>query len=644
MEMHEEQQPPEYQSTWSASQDSADDHVTPDRGDAGEALDSGIPAAEPGTQEPGADSPAGGHEPAGSYEPAGGDEPAGGYEHPTMIYAPPGSYVPPGADEPGAGGGYGAPGENYGPGGYGPGSGAPGSGAPGHGAPGYGAPGYGAAGYGAEPGYGGDSGYGGGPGYPGGYGPGGYGPGGQYPPGGAGYGLPGDVIGGGYGEERPPRRGTRVLTYVVVAALAAGVGAGTVLALNHNSGGASQPSVSLPGAGAVPRPGSGTGSGGSTNASSSVMQAVNRKVSPGIVDVISQPAYQTGTLEGTGMILSRSGLVLTNNHVVEGTSSVQAKIANTGKTYSVKVIGTDATDDVALLQLIGAANLTPVPLGNSNTVRVGDAVVALGNADGQDGPPTVVSGKVTSLNQSIKASDQGAGTTENLHGMLQTNAPIISGDSGGALANAQGQVIGMNTAANSTPNLGGGSSGQGTTSMGFAIPIDRALSIAQLIAGGHASAKIQIGLPAFLGVTVARASSGNGSSNATSPQAQWQELRQAAQTQNGFGGFGGGGQGGSNGSSGCLGSSDSSSVPSHIANVSSGALIGGVLCKTPVASAGMTAGSVITSINGQAVSSPNALTKLLTQYHPGNTISVVWVAPNGKQRTSSLQLASGPAK
>ena len=92
-----------------------------------------------------------------------------------------------------------------------------------------------------------------------------------------------------------------------------------------------------------------------------------------------------------------------------------------------------------------------MPLGNSNTVRVGDAVVALGNADGQDGPPTVVSGKITNLNQSIKASDQGAGSVENLHGMLQTSAPIISGDSGGALANAQGQVIGMNTAANSTP-------------------------------------------------------------------------------------------------------------------------------------------------------------------------------------------------
>ena len=519
---------------------------------------------------------------------------------------------------------------------------------------GYGAePGYGGgSSYGNEPGYGGGSSYGGGsgygsygggPGYPGGYGPGGYGqasPGGQYPPGNAGYGMPGDIIGGGYGDERPPRRGTRILTYVVVAALAAGVGAGTVLALNHNAGNSSQPSVSLPGAGAVPRPGSGSGSGGNTNASSSVMQAVNRKVSPGIVHVISQPAYQTGTLEGTGMILNRSGLILTNNHVVEGTSSVTAKIANTGKSYNVRVIGTDAADDVALLQLIGATNLTPVPLGNSNTVRVGDAVVALGNADGQDGPPTVVSGKITNLNQSIKASDQGAGSVENLHGMLQTSAPIISGDSGGALANAQGQVIGMNTAANSTPNLGSG--GQGT-SMGFAIPINRALSLAQLIASGHGSGKIQIGLPAFLGVTVARNSSSNGSSTATSPQVQRQELEQAAQAPNGFGGFGPG-QGGGSGSTGCLKTSDTASVPTHIANVSSGALISGVLCGTPVAAAGMTAGSVITSINGHAVSSPAALTQLLTQYHPGTTISVTWVAPNGKQHTSSLKLAAGPAK
>jgi S1-C subfamily serine protease len=625
--MHEErsgsEQPPEYQSAWSASSDSADDHVTSSGADADRALhadalrspdehaaqatapDAAAAAgteAGTGTRQPW--DPPGEHEP-GEHEPGadgpGADGPAAdGYPHPTMIYAPPGTYVSSDADETAAGPGYGSPAGSYGAGG----------------------------------------GYGGGPGYPGGYGSGEYGPGGPYPPGGAGYGMPGDIIGGGYGQERPPRRGSRILTYVVVAALAAGVGAGTVLALNHNSGSSSAtPNVTLPGTGAIPTPGSGLGSGGgNTNANSSVTHAVAQKVSPGIVDVISQPAYQSGTLEGTGMILSSNGLVLTNNHVVEGTSSIRAKIANTGRTYTVTVLGTDAGDDVALLKLNGASGLTPVPLGNSQRVQIGDAVVALGNAGGQDSVPAVVSGKITNLNQSIKASDQGAGTTENLHGMLQTSAPIVSGDSGGALANTSGQVIGMNTAANSSPGVGGGQA----SSVGFAIPINRALAIADQIAGGHASAKIQIGLPAFLGVTVARAANGTGSSTATSPQVQLQQLQQAAQAPNGFGGFGGG-QGG-NGSGACLPTNDSLSVPSHIAPVGTGALISGVLCSTPVASAGMTAGSVITSINGQAITSPAALTKRLTQFHPGNTISVTWVAPSGQQHTSSLALAPGPAK
>jgi S1-C subfamily serine protease len=550
-----------------------------------------------------------------------------GYENPTVIYGgsqPPGGYPPPPPpDVPGAG--YGAPGGGYG---YGyPG----GPGYPGYAQSGYGQPGYGQPGYGQGAGYG-----------QGGYGQGGYG--GHYPPG-AGYGTqggyPGDIIGGGYGQDRSPRRGSRIVTYVVVAALAAGVGAGTVLALNHNSSNNPQAgNTPLPGGSAVPQPGTGSASGGgNTNANSSATQFVTSKVSPGIVDVISQPSYQSGTLEGTGMILNSNGLVLTNNHVIQGTSSVQVKIANTGQTFKVQVIGTDATDDVALLKLIGAANLKTVPVGNSSSVQVGQSVVALGNADGQDGPPTVVTGKITNLNQSIKASDQGAGTTENLHGMLQTNAPIISGDSGGALANTAGQVIGMNTAAQS--NIGG----QGA-SMGFAIPINRALSIARQIAGGQASANIQIGLPPFLGVTVARSvSSSGGSSAMTSPHSQLNQLKQACSSQqNGFGGFGGGGS-----SSGCFSSraclsSNQLSVPSSIAQVSEGALVGGVLCNTPASTAGMTAGSVITAINGHAVTSPASLTQVLSPYHPGNTIPVTWVTPNGQRHTSPLKLAAGPAK
>jgi S1-C subfamily serine protease len=254
--------------------------------------------------------------------------------------------------------------------------------------------------------------------------------------------------------------------------------------------------------------------------------------------------------------------------------------------------------------------------------------VALGNAEGEDGAPTVVTGTITDLDRSIEASDAGAGTTENLHHMLQTNAPIVEGDSGGALAAMDGKVIGMNTAANSSTTGGGGG-----TSMGFAIPINRALSIARQIASGKTTAKIQIGLPAFLGVTVA--SSKSGPSTSTNPQVQLQQLQQPA---GGLGGLGGG-----NSSNGCL-ATDQAVAPASAANVSSGALIGGVLCNTPGSQAGMTGGSVIIAIGGHAVTSPASLTNVLNNYRPGQTVPVTWVSPSGQHHVSSVKLAPGPAK
>ena len=703
-----EQQPPEYQSAWPASHDGSDDYVAQSDGDPDQARHD-VASAAPGDQSTqpaaagplpagqasgpqpgplaGADQPAAGSpdQPAAADQPAAGitDQPAsadrpaaggagqpgaGGYENPTMIYAPPGSY-PAGSGDPGTQGGHGPGGSGYEASGYGPGyGGEPGygggagyGGEPGYGGSGYGGSAYGGGGsaYGGEPGYGGVSAYGGGyggSGYqggygygPGGYGPGGYGPGG-YPPGGTGYGTPGgygpdDVI--GY-RDRPPKRGSRIVTYVVVAALAAGVGAGTVLALNHNSGNSS-PNIAAPnpgfgGAGGGSGGGfggAGAPTGGGNGISNAKVAAAASKVSPGIVDIISRPKYQSGTLEGTGMILNSTGLVLTNNHVVQGTSKWTVKIADTGRTYrNVTVLGTDATDDVALLQLNGASGLHPIPHANSDSVHKGDQVVALGNAEGRDGKPNVVAGRVTALNRSIKATDQGAGTTENLHGMLETNAPIISGDSGGALANMQGQVIGMNTAANSSASIGGGQSG---ASMGFAIPINTALSIATLIDQGKPSSKVQIGLPAFLGVTVA--SQKSGPSTSADPKVQQHQLRSANRQSGGFGGFGGGApSSGGSSSNSCLNINAQTSAPSRIAPVSSGTLVSGVLCGTPVDQVGMTAGAVITSINGQAIASPASLTQNLTQYHPGATISVQWVAPNGQHHTSSLKLAAGPAK
>ncbi|HEV2452366.1 MAG TPA: trypsin-like peptidase domain-containing protein [Streptosporangiaceae bacterium] len=648
----------------------APDAVVSQGSDAPPAQDAGTtPAAPP---PPHLDSPA---EDTGPFQTAGAPQaqdpgspsapgvaappppPAPGYERP-MVYGgtpppPPGGYPPPtGYGQPGYGQQHGYGQQGYGQQGYGqPGYGQPGYGQPGHGQPGHGQSGYhygydtrpggyqpGGRGYGssgyaspgydqASPGYGqpgyGQPGYGQ-PGYdqPG-YGQPEYGQHGGY--------LPGDIIGYGPQEPRPPRRGARVLTYVVVAALAAGIGAGLVLALKNPS----NPSGNT---GALPGSSSGPTSGGSggINANNASVEAVKAKVSPGIVDVISTPSYQSGQLEGTGMVISSNGLVLTNNHVIQGTSKVVAKVADTGQTFTVTVLGTDASQDVALLKLNGASGLKTVARGDSDAVRLGDQVVALGNAGGQDGPPQVASGRITNLNQSIQASDQGAGTLENLHGMLETNAPIVSGDSGGALANMRGQVIGMNTAANSN-SIGGGAT------MGFAIPIKRALSIASQITAGQGTAQIQIGLPAFLGVMVVPGRSpGSGPSTATSPQVQLQQLKQILQQQNGgFSGFGGFGPG--NGGTSCA-NGQQQQVPTHIAQVSSGALITGVICNTPVNSAGMTSGSVLTRINGQTVTSPASLTKIMSHYHPGNPVSITWVAPSGQQHTSTIKLAAGPAK
>jgi S1-C subfamily serine protease len=233
---------------------------------------------------------------------------------------------------------------------------------------------------------------------------------------------------------------------------------------------------------------------------------------------------------------------------------------------------------------------------------------------------------VTALNQTITAGDQGGTiTSETLHGMIETNANIVSGDSGGPLANSAGQVIGMNTAGN-----GEGFSAQQSTA-GFAIPIDTALTVARQIDAGHATSAITIGSPPFMGVYI-------GSGSDSNPQDQ-----AAQQGGSGFGGggFGGNGFGGS-GSQGCYTNNRDLAAPSSIAPVSSGTLIVGVICNSPAVTAGMTAGSVITSVNGQAIGAPDSLTGVVSQYHPGDVISVTWVSPSGQRSTSNLTLGSGP--
>ena len=317
-------------------------------------------------------------------------------------------------------------------------------------------------------------------------------------------------------------------------------------------------------------------------------QAVYRQVVPGIVDVTSNLQYLQETAKGTGFVINAAdGLILTNNHVIDQATSVTVTLVTSGRSYPARVLGYDAADDIALLQVRGAAGLKAVRTGDSSLAAVGTPVLAIGNEAGQGGSPTVAPGVISSLGRTIVASDQSSGLTETLYGMLQTSADIRPGDSGGPLADAAGRVIGIDTAA-------GGS----TVYSGYAIPINQALPIARQIAAGRGGGspegspgrtspgnsparedgKVQIGLPAFLGVLLP-------DSTSSSPSRQdGQELRQA----------------------GAVSGTQRVTAPPRtsrsgrpsVAPVRSGALVDGVLCGTAADQAGISAGDVITSFAG----------------------------------------------
>ena len=321
-------------------------------------------------------------------------------------------------------------------------------------------------------------------GYPAGPGPAAFGGAGY--PGGPGYGA-----GYGFATEPPPpprRNHKRGLIITGAAALVAGAAAGGLI------GGLHPTSVST-----------------ATATSKTVLSTsqIASRVDPGLVDVVSTLGDQQATAAGTGIVLTSNGEVLTNNHVIDGATSIKVTDVGNGRTYTAKVVGYDASQDVAVIQLQNASGLTVASLGDSSTVQTGDSVVALGNAGGKGGTPSVAAGTVTALNQSITASDEGAGNSEQLTGLIETNADIQPGDSGGSLVNSYGQVIGMDTAASSGTQLQS-QSGQ-AAEQAFAIPINEATSIARQIEAGTTSATVHIGATAFLGVETQPASQGSGS-------------------------------------------------------------------------------------------------------------------------------------
>lgn len=414
-----------------------------------------------------------------------------------------------------------------------------------------------------------------------------------------------------------------VTAILVVVSVLAGVGlgyavwrpgnAGSLASGNSTSGGSgssgsgSTPFGSgFPGLGLTPSGSSSSGgssSGGSSSASPSVPTGVAAAVDAGLVDINTTLSYQGETAAGTGMVLTSSGEVLTNNHVIDGATTISATDIGNGTTYTASVVGYDRSGDLAVLQLHGASGLHTVTIGDSAKVVVGQAVVAIGNAGGVGGTPTAAGGTVTALDQPITASDEDGANAEQLSGLIEVNANVVPGDSGGPLVDSAGDVVGIDTAAST------GVSFSSAGGAGYAIPINEAMTVAKEIEAGDASSTLHIGPTAFLGVDVE-------SSGATS---------------GGFGGLGGlGGFGLGTGG----GSGSSSTV--------TGAVVVGVASGSPAQQAGLVQGDVITSLGGQHIDSASALSSAVSGRSPGDSVQLVWVDASGTQHTATVQLGSGP--
>ena len=238
------------------------------------------------------------------------------------------------------------------------------------------------------------------------------------------------------------------------------------------------------------RGGFGQGSGSSSGSASIDSSTATATQIQGVVTIVSQLGYQDGESAGTGIVLTSSGRILTNNHVIDGSTSIEVTDEVTGKSYTATVVGTNATKDIAVLQLTGASGLRAATIASTAAAQ-GDAVTAVGNAEGT-GTLTAASGTVTDTDQQITTQSEGSAAGETLDGLIETDADVVSGDSGGPLKNSSGQVVGIDTAASS------GSS----DITGYAIPITTALSVAEQILAGQDTAEITIGLPAFIGVSL----------------------------------------------------------------------------------------------------------------------------------------------
>jgi len=320
------------------------------------------------------------------------------------------------------------------------------------------------------------------------------------------------------------------------------------------------------------------------------VSGVTGKVQPGLVNITTTLYGGAGEGAGTGMVISSSGEVLTNNHVIENAESISVEIGGDGESHTAKVIGYDVADDVALIKIQDVSNLDTIPIGDPSGVVVDDPIVVIGNALGRGGDPTSASGTVTALNRQITATDADGANAETLSNLIQVQADVQPGDSGGALVDSSGEVIGMTTAASSN----GFRFQQESAGVGFAIRIDKALSVVKQIRNGDEVDGVHVGSRGLLGVSLQS------------------ELSVAP--------------GGRN------------STPS----TGDGAEVIDVTQDSPAADAGIQTGDVIVSLGDATITSSKDLSTAMDKYHAGDKVEVGWTDDSGNVQHATLKLVEGP--
>jgi putative serine protease PepD len=375
--------------------------------------------------------------------------------------------------------------------------------------------------------------------------------------------------------DRRPRRGVALLSAVALAAGLVGGGAGAALTATLDDNGTTATTPASSGTSLQ-----GANSRTSTRAADGSVEAVAAAVLPSVVSIEVTTAQGGG--EGTGIVLSSDGLILTNNHVVAEAASGAGSISvtlNDGSTTSASIVGRDPVTDLAVIKAKGVSGLTKATLGSSADLAPGEQVVAIGSPLGLQG--TVTSGIVSALNRPVRTGD--ATGTENASTVIdaiQTDAAINPGNSGGPLVNLRGEVVGINSAIASLGASAGGQSG--SIGLGFSIPIDQARTIAtELIDTGSAT-------HAQLGVSVRDAST-NGSST-----------------------------------------------------FSDGAAVAAVTAGGAAEKAGLAAGDIITKVGNRSVDSADALIASIRSHRPGDSV-VLTYTNNGTEKTTKVTLGSDAA-